>query len=64
MAPLRKLTGQFLNDIDLMIRSLVKEILMIPNDSPTSMIYASKNIKDWEFSGQHGKLMFKTTILL
>ena len=45
MAPLRKLTGQFLNDVDLMIRSSVKEILMIPNDSPTSMIYASKKHK-------------------
>ena len=44
-APLHKLSQKFLMDIDKMIRSAAKEILLIPNDTPTSMIYSSKKFK-------------------
>ena len=45
MAPLSKLSNKFLTDVDLMIRSCVKEMLMIPNSTPNSMLYCSKKHK-------------------
>ncbi|KAJ4430144.1 hypothetical protein ANN_22354 [Periplaneta americana] len=45
MAPIHQLPGTFLEDIDKLIRSSVKQMLMLPSDTPTSMLYASKNYR-------------------
>src|SRR6185437_1989624 len=41
-APLSKLTNQFLEDVDLLVRSAVKEILSLPGDTPNAFIYANR----------------------
>jgi hypothetical protein len=60
MAPLNKLPKSFLQDVDRVIRSSVKEILSIPTDTPNAMLYASKNLRglsitksEWEAFLQH-----------
>ena len=60
MAPLTKLPKKFLQDVDLIIRSSVKEILGIPNDVPNAMLYAAKKHRglsiskaEWEAYLQH-----------
>jgi len=42
-APLNKLPMNFLEDIDKIIRNGVKEIIGLPSDTPTAMMYTSKN---------------------
>ena len=44
-APIHKLHASFLEDIDKIIRSAVKEILAVPSDIPNSMIYSSTACK-------------------
>jgi len=44
-APLAKLTKKFLEDVDKLIRHAVKEILNLPDDTPTSMLYSSNSMK-------------------
>ena len=60
MAPLTKLPHCFLEDVDKIIRNAVKEIIGLPSDTPTSMIYTSKNLRGlsiflatWEAFLQH-----------
>jgi len=59
-APLHKLNTGFLNDVDLVFRSGLKEILELPNDFPSSILYAPKKFKgmgfikaSWEAYLQH-----------
>ena len=59
-APLNQLSNNYLRDIDKIIRSAVKEILQLPDDTPNSMLYASKKFRglgivraEWEASLQH-----------
>jgi hypothetical protein len=44
-APLNKIPKSFLQDIDKIVRSAVKEILMIPSDTPNAMLYSSPSNK-------------------
>jgi len=44
-APLHKISFNFLKDIDKLIRSSIKEILNIPNDTTTSFLYSPKEVK-------------------
>ena len=44
-APLSKLSHAFLESIDKIIRSSVKEILLLPISTPTSMLYSSTKCK-------------------
>ncbi|KAJ4432848.1 hypothetical protein ANN_21487 [Periplaneta americana] len=60
MAPIHQLPGTSLEDIDTLIRSSVKQMLMLPSDTPTSMLYASKKFRglglvraSWEAFLQH-----------
>lgn len=60
MAPLHKLSRSFLEDVDKILRSSVKEMLFLPADIPNSMLYASKKLKglqliraSWEAFLQH-----------
>src|SRR5436190_16459689 len=59
-APLNKLNKTFLEDVDLLIRSAVKEVLELPADLPNSMMYSPKENKGlgifkafWEAHIQH-----------
>lgn len=59
-APLNKLSMVFLNDVDLVFRSGIKEILELPNDFPSSILYSPKDTKgmgiikvSWEAYLQH-----------
>ena len=60
LAPLHQLPLNFLEDIDKIIRSSVKEMLFLPADIPNSMLYTSKNFRglqliraSWEAFLQH-----------
>jgi Reverse transcriptase (RNA-dependent DNA polymerase) len=44
-APLNKLSKGFLEDIDKIVRSAVKEALGLPSETPDSMIYSNRNMK-------------------
>lgn len=44
-APLNKIPKFFLENIDKLIRSTVREILQLPGDTPNSFLYASKSVK-------------------
>lgn len=62
-APLNKLSREFLNDIDIIFRSAIKEILDLPSDIPNHMIYSAKNCNglglikaNWEAYIQHFKI--------
>jgi hypothetical protein len=59
-APIPQLTAKFLEDIDIIMRSAVKEIIGIPGDTPTSFIYAPRKFRGlgimratWEAHVQH-----------
>ena len=59
-APLSKLKNKFLEDIDKLIKSAVKEIIGLPSDTPDSMIYSSRRLRGlgvikctWEAYLQH-----------
>lgn len=62
-APLKKLSKTFLESVDKIIRSSVKEILSLPGDTPNSFLYSPKSVKgleifnsSWEaFIHQHNK---------
>lgn len=42
---MKKLKKKFLTDVDLVIRHAVKQILNIPDDTPSNMLYSSKSVK-------------------
>src|ERR1700688_1515853 len=44
-APLNKLLKTFVENVDKIIRSAVKETIGLPGDTPNSMIYSSKKVK-------------------
>ena len=44
-APLLKLSNQFLDSIDKIIRSAAKEMLILPISTPTNMLYSSTKVK-------------------
>jgi hypothetical protein len=44
-APLSKISLGFFNDIDQIIRTTIKEILEIPNDTPSSFFYSGSKFK-------------------
>ena len=44
-APLSKISLGFFNDVDQIIRTTIKEILEIPNDTPTSFFYSCAKFK-------------------
>jgi hypothetical protein len=59
-APLPKLATGFLNDVDLIFRTAAKEVLELPNDFASSILYAPKRFKGlgvtkayWEAHIQH-----------
>lgn len=58
--PLDKIPPSFLQDIDKLLRSSIKEIIGLPSDCPTDMLYAARNVRglglikaEWEASIQH-----------
>jgi hypothetical protein len=59
-APINHLTKKFLEDIDIIIRSAVKEIIGLPGDTPTGFVYAPRKFRGlgvmratWEAHIQH-----------
>lgn len=44
--PLTKLQLGFLNDVDLIVRNTLKNILGLPDDTPTSMLYSSNKNRE------------------
>ena len=58
--PLNKIPATFLQDVDKMLRSTIKEIIGLPHDCPNDMIYAARNHRglglvraEWEAYIQH-----------
>ena len=45
MVPVHKLPLTFLEDVDKLIRSAVKEMLLLPSDEPNSMLYSAKQFR-------------------
>ncbi|KAJ4449357.1 hypothetical protein ANN_00755 [Periplaneta americana] len=59
-APLDQLPDSFLKDLDKVIRSAVKEMTSLPEDTPNDMLYSSKKVRglglikaEWEANIQH-----------
>ncbi|KAJ4432357.1 hypothetical protein ANN_20976 [Periplaneta americana] len=59
-APLHQLSDRFLEDVDKLIKSSVKEILCLPGDTPDAMLYTERKYKglslfkaQWEAYLQH-----------
>ncbi|KAJ4435195.1 hypothetical protein ANN_23771 [Periplaneta americana] len=59
-APLDQLPDSFLKDLDKVIRSAVKEMISLPDDTPNDMLYSSKKVRglglikaEWEANIQH-----------
>ena len=59
-APLSQLPMNYLEDVDKIIRSTVKEIISLPGDTPNSMLYTARKLKGlatfrakWEAFVQH-----------
>ena len=59
-APLLQLSATFLRDLDTIIRSAVKELMMLPDDTPNAMLYSAKSVRGlgilnatWEANIQH-----------
>ena len=59
-APLNQLPMSFLNDVDKIVKSSVKEIIGLPQDTPNAMLYTSNNLRGlqimratWEGFIQH-----------
>ena len=59
-APLHRLSEKFLNNLNKLLRSTVKEILGLPGDIPNAMLYAPKKLRGlglinakWEANIQH-----------
>ena len=58
--PLNKIPSSFLNDIDILLRSCLKEIINLPHDCPNAMLYAPRKVRglglvraEWEASLLH-----------
>lgn len=58
--PLNKIPEKFLQDVDKLLRSTIKEIIGLPNDCPNGMLYTSKKLRglglikaEWEAHIQH-----------
>ena len=67
-APLKSLNKQYLEDINKIIRSCVKEILQLPSDSPNGFLYSAKSVKGLQifnsFWEAHLQQINKFTLLL
>ena len=44
-APINKLSHKFLSKLDILVRSAIKQILQIPHDTPSSLLYSSHKVK-------------------
>jgi len=52
-APLNKLPKTFLNRVDIIIKSAVKEILSIPTDTPDALLYTSNKLRGLSIARAH-----------